>query len=108
MKIHKMWGVWNTSWKAYWDIYYHFDLVKMCGYEKKEIKPISVIEVYPGDKKYHLATHWAWFDEEGISMIWPEDGIFEMCFPYGSEIEEKPGRGKKIRVIVIGEDNVQH
>ena len=48
------------------------------------------------------SAYWGWKrkGEEGISMIYPWKGAFEMCFPYGPKIEEEHGKGKIVRLKI--------
>lgn len=34
------------------------------------------------------------------SMIWPTEGQFNMCFPYGYQADEKVGKGKMVKLKI--------
>lgn len=50
--------------------------------------------------------YFAWWDAatERFDFVYPERGLVEMCFPYGTKIEEERGAGKlfAVRVIDLG------
>ncbi len=55
------------------------------------IHKVKITEDLSGKSQY-----WAWFENEkqDYEMVWPKKLLAEMCFPYGSKIEEDRGRGK--------------
>lgn len=59
--------------------------------ETAPIHKVMVFEDMTGKSNY-----WGWFDNEtqDYQMIWPNKMLTEMCFPYGSKVEEENGRGK--------------
>ena len=65
------------------------------------IVEVNVIEVASEDP---VATHWGWIEtslrETDPVMIWPREGLFEMCFPYGSKVEAERGKGRVVRLTV--------
>ena len=40
---------------------------------------------------------WLATGEDSPSMIWPSEGQFSMCFPYGPKVAEDKGDGKPLR-----------
>lgn len=63
-----------------------------------------------GDGKIHevmvtedpRGDYWAWWDnkEQVFHNVYPIRSLVEMCFPYGTEIEEKYGKGHLLKVSV--------
>jgi hypothetical protein len=55
-------------------------------------------------KEGETSAYWAWWSTEKQSfipgMIWPHEGGVEMCFPYGTAIMTKEGKGEKVNVFV--------
>jgi len=47
-------------------------------------------------------TYWAMYriKEDKINMIYPSKNLFDVCFPYGPEAEEKLERGKIVKCTV--------
>jgi hypothetical protein len=39
-------------------------------------------------------------DESDPCMIYPHAGMFEMCFPYGPQVEQERGHGRIVRPAV--------
>lgn len=66
---------------------------KMCG--EGEVAAVEVREDPEGD-------HYAWWDNEHASFkfLWWNKMSVEICFPYGTKVEEERGRGKLCRVHV--------
>jgi hypothetical protein len=64
---------------------------------KKDVKQLLVKE----DEK---GKYWAWWDMESdpneFCFVWQAEILLNMCFPYGPEVEEERGKGKKMRVSV--------
>jgi len=91
------------SWKMfvykYPDCYMHFGCyayVKIHGLSY----PIVEVELTENEN----GEYYGWIDSEGDlngSLVWPSNAQTEMCFAYGSKIEEERGRGKKIRLSVV-------
>ena len=46
--------------------------------------------------------YWAWWDvkDQDFSMIYHAQALVEMCFPYGSKVEEDRGKGKVCPVTI--------
>jgi len=63
------------------------------------IVEVDVVEVAEDDP---AATHWGWIfkDETEPSMCHWHRGCLEICFPYGSKIEEQHGKGRAVRLAV--------
>ena len=72
--------------------------VKYHGLKEPVVK-VDVTEVEDGDP---AATHWAWIDAKHTQpiMVWPREGLFTMCFPYGPKREEERGKGRVVRLAV--------
>ncbi|KKL81869.1 hypothetical protein LCGC14_1990450 [marine sediment metagenome] len=54
-------------------------------------------------------TYYGWLetDENEPRMICPSEVEVDMCFPYGYKIEEKKGRGRRIRLTVLCKEGNQ-
>jgi len=63
----------------------------MCGGDPI---PVRITENKDGE-------YYGWIDKGDDSpvMIWPSRNLFEMCFPYGSQIEVEKGKGRVIRMV---------
>jgi hypothetical protein len=63
--------------------------------------PIVEVEVSIDEN----GTYWGWFDNEDNTLhgcyIWIHPSLTEMCFPYGTKVEEERGRGKKVKLSVV-------
>lgn len=49
------------------------------------------------------SSYWGWLDTKDPSrytMVWPSEIQLEMCFPYGSEVSEKKGFGRKVNLVI--------
>jgi len=81
--------------KGYKHFYFHNACVKMCGVDEKDIVKVQVTESKQGD-------YYGWWNKKDqvISMIYPDIELVEMCFAYGTEIEEVEGRGLLLRLKV--------
>ena len=68
--------------------------VKMHGLDDPVVK-VSVRESPKGE-------YWGWLDatETVPCMIWKGKKVFDVCFPYGPEAEEKAGKGRIVRLDV--------
>jgi hypothetical protein len=66
---------------------------------KEPIVEVDAVEVPDGDPS---ATHWAWLPTGKTEpiMIYPREGLFTMCFPYGSKTEVEHGKGRVVRLAV--------
>ena len=71
--------------------YQHASLVSMCGYRLSEIFPVVLIEDPDGPYK-------GWTEPDGTLSMIVHHQLFEVQFPYGSQVEEKRGKGLGIRV----------
>jgi len=65
-------------------------------------EPVVDVDVREVAKDDPAGTHWGWMDAKDDSpcMIWPRRILFDMCFTYGPEIEERHGRGRIVRLAV--------
>lgn len=62
-------------------------------------EPIVEVEI----SENRDGNYWGWLKNDDclqLGLIWPSEGQFEMCFPYGSAAEEERGDGKKVRLSV--------
>ena len=61
----------------------------------RPIARVEIIEDPAGD-------YYGWIEDEELQVayIWPSEIQMEMCFPYGSQVEEAKGVGKKVRLSV--------
>jgi hypothetical protein len=53
--------------------------------------------------------YWGWL-EEGTQipvMIYPSEGLFSMCFPYGYASEVARGRGETVRLRAVRVDDLE-
>lgn len=67
-------------------------------YMPHPIVPVTVRERVEGDTGH---VYWGWRKPDGTyTMIWPSETQVEMCFPYGTEVEEKRGKGTKVRLTI--------
>ena len=75
----------------------HPIVVRMYG-SKREIFGATVIEAADETSGY-----WAWWDNERAEFmfVYPHRSLVEMCFTYGSAIEEKHGRGLLLPVTIV-------
>lgn len=92
MKIHMEEGeaeVWNN-------IFPNIKQVEMCG--DRPFYKVKVREI----KRSEVSPYWGWkdFARREYCMIYPRKEAVEMCFPYGTEAEEKMGRGKLVNLVV--------
>lgn len=84
--------------------YNHFfpseEAVKMCG----TYPIVKVLLTEAPEEAQDADCYWAWWDTEHdhnrFCMVWAWRGGVEMCFPYGTEIAERLGRGMVVRVLV--------
>jgi hypothetical protein len=46
--------------------------------------------------------YWGWMraDKDAPAMIYPHEGLFSMCFPYGPKAEEAAGHGRIVRLNI--------
>ena len=54
--------------------------------------------------KYKDADYWGYYDNDnkGISLIYPQYFLLNMCFPSGIDAVEERGQGKAYRLKVFG------
>jgi hypothetical protein len=77
--------------------FFHSPLsVKMCGDGKFPIFEVVVT------KGTDLNGYWGWWEAErqGFLFVYPSRPQLEMCFTYGSKIEEERGKGKMMPVDI--------
>lgn len=70
--------------------------VMMCGAKRQDVVLVDLVEDPNG-------TYWGWEDAEKpgrFSMIWPSFVQLQVCFPYGIDIEEKKGKGRRVQLRV--------
>jgi hypothetical protein len=69
--------------------------VKQYGHEK--IYEVIVREPKDGEKP----KYWSWWDEEKqrFELTYAKELLLDMCFAYGTDCEEKAGKGKKVRTV---------
>lgn len=65
----------------------------ICGLDEE----VSKIEVTISDKE---DAYWAWEANGQLSMIFPAEFLFNMCFPVGYKEAQRKGWGKAVRVDV--------
>lgn len=100
-KISRTWTLWAYDYGDHKDFPSHLFMhigtkgyVKLHGIEKPIVK-VQITEDING-------AYFGWLDTgaDAPSMIWPSQIQFNMCFPYGPEIEEKRGKGKSLRLAI--------
>lgn len=71
--------------------------VKMCGYDLDEIWTLKFEEDVNG-------KYWAFQDtgEDIFNMIYPHKVLFDICFLYGPNVEVEAGKGRIVRLKLIG------
>ncbi len=94
-----MWKMWASKYNSdITGIYYmHFGsyrFVELHGLDN----PIVEVELEENPK----GTYFGFVEDGKLEgcLTWPSEVQFEMCFPYGSKVEEEKGRGKKIRLSI--------
>lgn len=91
---------------VYLDIFSHPMSTKVCSPEQVyELKFRSVTKEELEDEKLNKQQeriYWAYLDknDKELSMIFPNQNLFNMCFAYGPDIEVKAGKGKILRVAI--------
>lgn len=73
--------------------------VEMHGLDEPIVE-VRVREWQDGDPP---SPYWGWIDAEEPDryiFVWPSEGQLNMCFPYGPEVEEERGRGRKVHLVV--------
>ncbi len=82
------------------DFYPHPGQVRMCRCPEEMKHPILKVEVSEG--KDTPDTYWAWWDEQDqvFQFVNSHRMGVEICFAYGSRIEEEQGRGKLFPVNI--------
>ena len=95
---NRQWKMWGHEVQAHGGgVEYHH-----CG-EKRWVElhglsePVVPVIVTESDKGKWLG--WIETGETVPTMIW-HDRIFEICFPYGSAIEVKAGKGEVVRLEI--------
>lgn len=78
--------------------------VRFCG----EGNPIYKVEVKEG--KEQQVGYWAWWDEKDKEFchVYSAKFLVEMCFPYGTKIEEERGNGKLVPVDITILEEVEN
>ena len=75
-------------------------VASLFGLEEADVFRVRVRDLNEGE----ASGYWAWWSTEKEhfipGMIWPEKGLVEMCFPYGSKAEVERGRGEVVNVVV--------
>lgn len=78
--------------------------------DKGEAKLVRVVPVQ--QEEAQASDYWAWWsnDKQKIQFVWASKTQVEMCFPYGTAIETKAGRGEIVRVrfTIIQEQDRNH
>ena len=74
--------------------------VRMCRLPEEMSRPMLEVEV--SERTEAPGCYWAWWDEEHqrFDFVYPHKGLVEICFPYGTKVEEGQGRGKLLPVNV--------
>ena len=80
----------------FYDIFKTAFVVEMCGYTEDEIWAIVFEEAPDGE-------YWSFQDtgEDDYHLIFPHEILFNVCFPYGVQVEVDAGRGRVVRLRVV-------
>ena len=87
---------------SYWaDFSPHPETARMYDYGEAPVYEVTVSEM-PDEPM--LDSYWGWWDAQrgAFTMVYYAQALVEMCFPYGSKVEEERGRGKLMPVAVSG------
>lgn len=80
--------------------------VQMCRSHNNQNAPMLKARVSEG--KDIPGSYWAWWgiERQAFTMVFRRKFIVEMCFPYGTKVEEERGRGKllPVDIEIIGEE----
>lgn len=81
-----------------WNFYSSVIVTKLASDDKSKVYHVSLEEDPDGD-------YWAWLDlkdkqKPEITMVFPYRESVEICFPYGTKVEEQRGYGRVIRCKV--------
>jgi hypothetical protein len=75
-------------------------VASLFGLKQDEVFRVVVRDLKEGE----VSKYWAWWNSERKEfipgMIWPHPSGVEMCFPYGTAIMTKEGKGEKVNVFV--------
>ena len=77
-----------------WNFYEHPHIITMmCGSKKAYKVKVTIC---------NEGTYYGWYEnkEEKVIHIYPNEALVEMCFPYGSAIETKHGKGNIVKLKV--------
>jgi len=76
------------------------EVASLFGIRKEDVFLVEVRDLREGE----TSRYWAWWDNEKQifvpGFIWPHPGGVEMCFPYGTAVMVKEGKGEKVNVVV--------
>jgi hypothetical protein len=64
------------------------------------IVPVRLRERGPGDPP---SPYWGWVatsQPDRFCMVWPSETCLETCFPYGSQVAEENGHGRRANLVV--------
>lgn len=91
---------------VYLDIFSHPMSTKVCSPKQiYELKFRSATNEELENEKLNKPQeriYWAFLDKKDmeLSMIFPNQSLFNMCFAYGPDIEVKAGKGKILRLAI--------
>ena len=88
-------GVKNEQDGMFYNIYPSIFAATMCGYEHHEISEIEFVEDVNGE-------YWSFQDtgKDTFHLIYPHKILFNICFPYGPDIEVEKGNGRIVRLKI--------
>jgi hypothetical protein len=93
MITKEMYGTLEDGNKKWSCIYTDKRSVSMCGIKQANIVKLKATEDENGE-------YWGWLEGDEVSMVWNSLSALKMCFTYGIEIEEKAGKGRRIRLKI--------
>ena len=71
--------------------------IKMCVDSNTDIYEIDIKEARSNED----TPYWGWLYPDGkISMVFHSKILVEVCFTYGTKIEEEAGKGKLIQIVI--------
>ena len=87
----------NRAGDFFCDIHSSEGTLSFCG--KGTIWKLEVRPVKEGEE----SPYWGWWDNERqqYEMIFARKILFEMCFTYGYQVEERRSKGKAVNLMIV-------
>ncbi|VVB52985.1 Uncharacterised protein [uncultured archaeon] len=75
--------------------------VSLC-FDSRQPHPILEVLVSETTESPNIDTYWGWWynREQKFTLVYAKKMLVELCFPYGSKVEEGCGRGNLVPVNV--------